>query len=87
LAWDKPGERPPLFEKAAHAVTEGGEILFRNRGQDITVTPQGELAGEVFLDGHRLIELISGQIDDRKPAAGQDAGNSVVAELVTSGSG
>jgi hypothetical protein len=62
----KARERPPLLEKAAHAVQELRPIV---------------LGDAVLLDGHRGVVLVVRQVDEREAAGRQQARDAVVLEL------
>jgi hypothetical protein len=61
---------------------EGGKVLFGNRRQHVASHAQREFARKVFLDGHRLIVLVVGEIDKGKAANGKYACDAVVLQLV-----
>jgi len=75
------GERAPLLEEALHAVAEGEPMLVGDLWLGLAFLAQRERVGQVFLDRHRGVVGVEGEIDDRETAQRQLPLDAVLIEL------
>jgi len=79
-------QRPPLLEKALHAVTED-IVVFSRTGlhDDRAFGTQHQRARQVFLDRHRLVFVVARQIHHAEAATTNLAHNGVFVQPITVG--
>ena len=81
------GQGAAFLEKALHAMAKGRQVFLGDGRGDLPGAAQCQRIGQVFLDRHRLVVLVVGQIDDREAAERKLPRDAVAVELEAGGQG